>query len=209
MVGVVADVHNYGLDSPPTLELYVPHAENAGGTMTLAIRGDAAVPGLAAAVRAEVGTVDPELAVDRVAMLGDVVAATLTGRRLTMDLLAAFAAVVLVLATLGVYGVLAYGVAQRGREIAIRLALGAGRRGVLALVLGEGMTLVGAGIALGFAGALVAAHAMRGLTYGVSTFDPLALSVACGVLGAAGLVACWLPARRACRIDPVVALRHE
>ena len=137
------------------------------------------------------------------------IAESLATRRLTMTLLGAFAALALVLASVGLYGVMALSVTQRTREFGIRLALGAPRRDVFRLALGRGLLLVGIGLGLGLLGALGAGRALTSLLYDVGTLDPIAFSAAILALSGVALLACWFPARRATRVDPIVALRYE
>ena len=134
---------------------------------------------------------------------------SLATRRLTMSLLGAFAALALALASVGLYGVMALSVTQRTREFGIRLALGSPRREVFRLALGRGLLLVAVGLGLGLLGALGAGRALRSLLYDVGSLDPTALLAAIVALGFVAILACWFPARRATRVDPMVALRYE
>jgi ABC-type antimicrobial peptide transport system permease subunit len=134
---------------------------------------------------------------------------TVAERRLSMGLLAAFGVLALVLAVIGIYGVMAFSAAQRTRELGIRLALGAEPRDVLGLILRDGAKLSGLGVGLGVTGALAASRAVSSLLFGVSPTDPLTFTAVVGLLGSASLLACYIPARRATRVDPVVALRQE
>jgi ABC-type antimicrobial peptide transport system permease subunit len=137
------------------------------------------------------------------------IATSLSARRLTMTLLGAFAALALVLASVGLYGVMALSVTQRTRELGIRVALGAKRADVLRLVLGQGAALIGIGLGVGLLGALGAGRALASVLYQVGAIDGAALFVAMAVLAAIALIACWLPARRAMQVDPMIALREE
>lgn len=164
---------------------------------------------LAEVVKREVQALDSDQPVSGVTTLEKDIAGQLAPRRLTMALLGSFAALALGLASVGLYGVMALGVTQRTREIGIRLALGASRREVFALVLRQGMALVTVGLVLGLLGALGAGRALGGLLYNVHALDPAALATATGTLAAVAALACALPARRATRVDPIVALREE
>jgi putative ABC transport system permease protein len=152
---------------------------------------------------------DPRLPVANVQAMEDVVTASLGRERFLFALAAAFAVVALVLGVLGVYGVLAYGVARRTREIGLRLALGARGREVASLIAWEGGRLVLSGTILGLMGAILIGRLLRGLLFGVPPLDPVTLVAAPLALAAAALIATWMPARRAARLDPMEALRHE
>jgi ABC-type antimicrobial peptide transport system permease subunit len=164
---------------------------------------------LAAAVRREVQAIDPEQPIAQVTTMEENISNSLAARRLTMTLLGAFAGLALVLASVGLYGVMALSVTQRTRELGIRLALGAPRRNVFRLVLGQGAMLVSLGIGLGLLGALAASRALSSVLYGVGALDLSALAIAIFSLAFVALLACWLPARRATLVDPIQALRAE
>ncbi|MBA3830552.1 MAG: ABC transporter permease [Chthoniobacterales bacterium] len=181
------------------------HDEN-----NLLVRVASGDPGaLAPAVVRAVQSIDPDQPVASIAAMEKNISESLATRRLTMTLLGAFAALALVLASVGLYGVMALSVTQRTREFGIRLALGAPRRDVFRLALGRGLLLVGIGLALGLLGALGAGRALTSLLYNVGSLDPAALCTAIFALAAVALLACWFPARRATRVDPIVALRYE
>jgi putative ABC transport system permease protein len=177
--------------------------------MKVMVRADGNLGTLAAAVRREVSAIDPELPVYDVKTMEAAVDESLSGRRFALVLLGLFAAVALALAAVGVYGVMSYGVEQRTKEIGIRMALGAEQEQVLRLVVGDGMRLAGFGIVIGFGLAVALSRVLRGMLYGVSAFDPLSYIALTIVLGGVALFASWLPARRASRVDPAVALRAE
>ncbi len=212
VIGVVGDTRHDGLEEeqPPTL--YVPYAQNTNAWhrwQNLVVRPRAGSPlALAAAVKAQVFAGDPQLPVTRVRLLDEVVAGSLALRRFQLVLLSLFAALALVLGAVGIYGVVAYSVAQRTRELGLRLALGATRRQVVSLVVAHGLRLSLGGIALGLPGSLLLARLLSSTLYGVTPADvPTHLGIAL-LLGAVALAASYLPARRAARIEPMVALRQ-
>jgi putative ABC transport system permease protein len=161
------------------------------------------------AVKRELQALDPDQAISSVSTMEKDVAKSLGTRRMLMSLLSTFAALALVLASVGLYGVMALTVTQRTRKLGIRLALGADRSDVFRLVLGQGMVLVGTGLAIGLLGALGAARGLASVLYGVGSCDLPALSFALLALSSVALVACWFPAQRATRVDPIIALRSE
>jgi putative ABC transport system permease protein len=160
-------------------------------------------------VKAQVASIDPNLPLSNVRTLDEIVAKSVSQQRFYVTLLGVFASVALVLAAIGIFGVLSYAVSQRTREIGIRMALGAREADVLRLVVGDGARLAGAGVAIGLALALVLSRVIRGMLYGVSAYDPLAWAGLTVVLALVALTASWLPARRAARIDPNLALHAD
>jgi predicted permease len=209
IVGVVGDVRFDAPDAPPKAELYLPHAQAPARAVQLVVRTDAAaetvVPALRAAVAAQDRTV-PLGAVDTMeARLRDVVALP----RLYATLFGVFAAAAVLLAAVGIYGVVAYGVAVRTRELGLRMALGARTGDVRRLVLRQGLAPVALGAAVGIAGALAAARALRGLLFGVGVADPVTLGAVTALLAAVAVAAIWVPARRATAVPPMTALRGE
>jgi putative ABC transport system permease protein len=215
VVGVVKDVRSEGLRDPATLEFYVPQAQfrRFGGwtlrDMTLIIRTDGDPALLAAPARRALADVDPELAAADVRTMQQVVDRSVAQPRFTMLLLSAFGAVALLLATVGVYGVISHGVAQRTREFGIRVALGAGQRDVVRLVVRQGLMLAIAGVALGVVGALAATRALRSLLFDVSATDPLTYGAIALLLLGVAVLASIVPARRATHVDPTLSLREE
>jgi putative ABC transport system permease protein len=209
IVGVVANERFHGLDQATPLAVYLPLAQAPTSGGSLLVRTPLTPASLAAAVRGVARDLDPALPLFGVEPLTETLSHTLAQRRFTMLVLGAFAAIALLLAAIGVHGVVSYTVAQRTRELGIRLALGAESRSVRSLVLGQGAWLTGAGLALGLALALIAARFMRSLLYGVAASDALTFAAVALALGAVALLACWLPAQRAAKVDPVVALRAE
>ncbi len=165
--------------------------------------------GLVGPIRREIRAIDPDQAIDDVATMEQLISSSLATRRLMMGMMTVFAGLALVLASVGIYGVMALTVTQRTRELGIRLALGAERGDVFRLVLGQGALLVAGGVGLGLGGGLVAGRALSSLLYGVGALDVPALALAVVSLSVVALLACFFPARRATRVDPMVALRYE
>jgi len=213
VVGVVGDVHHFGLDTPAEPQVYVPFTRNVWGHMILVVRAATPPAGLIATLRRTVRQIDPDIPMSLPGGTSAVgtfdVAAGLATRRLDTWLLGSFAASALILAAIGVYGLFAYSIAQRRREIGIRVALGASRGHVFRLVVGDGLRLAGLGILFGAGGALVLTRLLAGLLYGIGPSDPGTFITAATLLGLVALLACYLPARRATRVDPVVALRTD
>ena len=211
VVGVVGDTKHASLDEDDAPQMYVPHAQDAGwGGLSVAVRTRGGDPSaLTPALREEVRALDRQLPVYDVKTAGKVLADSTAYRRVTMFLMAGFAAAALLLAGVGLYGVLSYAVAQRTHEIGIRMALGAQGRDVLRLVVRQGMLLTLAGLGLGLGAALLLTRLMEGLLYGVSAADPAVYALVSLLLGAVALLACLVPARRATKVDPMVALRYE
>ncbi len=208
VIGVVADTRQLGLDTPPRTEMFFP-VRREFPKVTLLVRTAGEPMRLASSVTAQVWAIDKDQPVHDIAAMDHVVDDTISQRRFNMLLLAIFAATALVLAAVGIYGVLAYSVSRRTREIGVRLALGAQTLDVLRLVGREGVVLVLAGIGIGLAAALALTRLMASLLFGVSPTDELTFAAVPAVLAAVALAACYLPARRASRVDPTVALRYE
>ena len=211
IVGVADDVRTAALDRPPVPLVYAPYAQGAETnlTMFLVVRAERDPLALIAPLREQVRRIDPDQAVAAVSTFEARVARSVAQPRLQTTLLASFAAVALLLAAIGIYGVMAVVVVQRTKEIGIRMALGAVRRDVLALVVRQGFALAAAGLALGVIGALALTRVMRSLLFSVSATDPTVFGGIIALLAGIALVACLLPARRAARVDPMIALRHE
>ena len=205
IVGVVGDVKQFGLDSEPTLDLYSPFLYPA--SIIIHTPGDP--QSFIAAVRRAIQSVDPDLAISEVRTMDQVLGESAQSRRWTMALLASFAGLALLLSLVGIYGVVAWSVAQRTREIGVRMALGARSGQVLASVIGYGLKLSAIGMAIGVVGALALRRYLATLVFGVNTADPMVYGgVAMLMLGVA-ILACYVPARRASRMDPLVALRCD
>ena len=209
VVGVVKDVKQAGLDAAPTAQVYLPHAQYAFGSLTLVARTKVEPLSLAGEVRQKVLELDPDQPVSNIASLDHVLSGSIASRRFNAILLGALAGLGLLLASVGIYGVLSYGVAQRTREFGIRTALGATSRDLLSLVFRRGLTLFSAGVVAGMFAAFALTRLMSSLLYGVSPADPLTFAAIVFFLGAVAVLACFVPARRASRVDPMVALRYE
>ncbi|HEX5436744.1 MAG TPA: ABC transporter permease [Gemmatimonadaceae bacterium] len=216
IVGVAADVRNDGVEDEPSPAVYRATEQFGGAPSSLIIRAacaraadDCDPAALTAPIRRVVASVDPDIAIGAVRTVPQLVSDYLTPWRLLMTLLGAFAAVALVIAVVGIYGVMAYTVAQRAHEIGIRMALGADRVRVLRMVLRQATGLVAAGVLFGALGALGTTRALSSLLYGVSARDPKVLTGVIVLLALVALAASWIPARRAAKVDPVVAMRAE
>jgi putative ABC transport system permease protein len=209
VVGVVADVRSVSLAKPNDVEFYRPFTQRGNPFGQIAIRTVGDPSRLVADLRFAVRAVDPELPLNQLTTLASVTDASLGQRKLQMVLLAAFAALAVLLSTMGIYSVVAYVVGQRTSEIGIRLALGAHRADVLRLMTWEGIRPVGAGLAAGLAGVIALGRMLASQLYGVTAFDPVTLMAAMTILGAVALAACIIPARRAARVDPAIALRGD
>jgi putative ABC transport system permease protein len=209
IVGVVGDMRRSGLDKEPRAEVYFYQGQLPDNGLSLALRADGDLFAVARAAQKAVWAIDPDQPIASMRPLEDLLRGTVAERRLSMGLLAAFGVLALLLATIGIYGVMAFSTAQRTRELGIRLALGAEPRDVLRLILRDGARLSAWGVGLGVAGALAASRAVASMLFGISPTDPLTFAAVVGVLGSASLLACYVPARRATRVDPVVALRQD
>lgn len=205
VVGVVGNVHQFGLDNPPTYDVYF----SGGWKQSVVIRTASDPTSLAASVVDVIHKVDPKLPVTKVLTMDNLLLDSVAPRRFSMVLVGIFASLALLLSAAGVYGVMSYAVAQRTREIGLRMALGALPRSVLGLIVARAIRLALIGIVLGIAGALALAHLLAALLYGVRPTDPATFAGVAFVLLLVALLACYLPAHRAMRVDPMVALRYE
>ncbi|MCA1635944.1 MAG: ABC transporter permease [Acidobacteria bacterium] len=209
IVGVAADVKDEDIEEEPELGVYLPYSQDPWWRMALVIRTAADPEGLAPAVRAEVLALDRDLPVYNVRTMQAVINESLSPKRLAMIMFGFFAACALLLAGVGIYAVMSYAVTQRTHEIGIRLALGAQPSDILRLVVGHGILLTLIGLALGLAGGFAMARAMTEILYGVSTTDPLTFVGISLLLAGIALLASFIPARKATKVDPMVALRYE
>ncbi|PYT72564.1 MAG: hypothetical protein DMG39_09505 [Acidobacteria bacterium] len=212
IIGVVADVREFSPTREAEPIMYFPIAQFAypdGILRDWVVRTTGDPVRIASSVPAAVWSVDKNLPVTRMRTMEEVRSISLASQRMNLLLFGLFAALALALATIGIYGVLAYSVAQRTREIGIRLALGAHRKDVLRLVISQGMRLASLGILLGLFGAFALTRLMSGMIYGVSSTDPVTFVAVAALLGVVAIAACYIPARRATRVDPMVALRYE
>jgi len=209
VVGVVANSRTGSLAETDSPQVYVSLSQTWSHHLAIFLRGHLDPSAISKQVRAQVQTVDPTLPVFGGQMLNDTVSASLSERRFSLVMVGLFALTALFLAAIGIYGVISYMVAERTREIGIRLALGATRRNILRDVLGQGLRLAAAGAAIGLVGALIVSHGMAGLLYGVKPTDPLTFAGVAVLLLLVALLASYLPARRAVRVEPLLALRQE
>jgi predicted permease len=209
VVGVVGGVKQDALDRDSRAAMYLPHLQFPTRALTVVVRGSSAPEALADSVRQQIRALDPELPMYRVTSMASRVDKSLAERRFSMLLLALFAALALGLAVIGIYGVMAYFVTQGTRELGIRMALGASPGAILLLVVGHGAIVAALGLAVGLGGALALGRFMDSLLFGVGAADPLTFTAIPAALAMVALLACYLPARRAARIDPTVSLRSE
>jgi putative ABC transport system permease protein len=209
IVGVVADVKFSSLSTPKFEEMYLPYQQSPWMAMTIVVRSNSAAQPVVSAVREKISKLDPDLPLAGILPMEKVVSASVAQSRLVTGLVGAFAGFALLLAAVGIYGVMAYSVSQRSHEMGIRMALGAAPRDIFRLVVGQGMRLVLAGIGLGFLASLGLTRLLSSLLFGTSANDPVTLAAVATILIAVALAACYIPARRATRVDPLIALRYE
>jgi predicted permease len=209
VVGVVANVKHYALDTDSRVALYTPHLQSGAGSLVVVVRTSTDPAGLTAAITREARAIDPNLPIFDVKTMEQWLSDSLARRRFAMLMLGLFAVVAMLLAAVGVYGVMSYTVAQRTREIGVRVALGAQTLDVLRLVVRQGMSLAGLGVGIGLLAAIGATRLMAGLLFGVRAADPITFVAIALILTLVALLACLLPARRATKVDPMVALRNE
>src|SRR5262249_17026094 len=212
IVGIVGDVSHFGFDKPEepaAYDVYAQTQERYKRWAAVVLRSSLPPGDVVREAKDGLWAIDADIPITQVKTMAQVMAASLDMHRFTLSVISVFAAVALLLAAIGLYGVTAYGVTQRVHEFGIRMALGARRGDIARLVLGEGGRLVAAGAVLGAAGALALTRLMSSLVVGVSVGDPLIFAGVAVLLAAVAALACWLPARRAGRVEPIVALRHE
>jgi putative ABC transport system permease protein len=209
IVGVVRDVKYGGLDDDPSSLVYIPHRQDSWGSMAMVVRTAGDPAAATNAVRQAFRAVDKDTPISNPQTLQKVLADSTARQRFGAWLLGLFAALALGLAGVGIYGVMSYSVAQRAQEIGVRMALGAAKKDVLKLVLRRGLALTLPGIALGLLAAFAFTRLMTSLLFNVSATDPLTFILIASVLTVVALLACWIPARRATKVDPMVALRCE
>src|ERR1039458_3114957 len=209
IVGVVGNVKHLGLDKREPLQVYIPHSQIGGAAMYLVIRANSNALNLAPSARLAVDAVDSDQPVYDIQTMEQRLAASTSPRRFNMFLLGIFAAIALVLAAGGTYGVMSYYVTQQTHDIGIHMAMGANQSRVLSLVMGKGLVILLSALTIGVTVALAVSHVMSGLLFGISSLDPTSIFGASALLTMVGLLACYIPARRASRVDPMVALRYE
>jgi putative ABC transport system permease protein len=210
VAGIVGDVRQIGLADPPREEVYSSYRAVSSQEMSMVVRtGEDDPERLGAAVTAAIRSVDPEQPVFGVMSMERVIENASAERRISMVLLLLFAGMALLLSAIGIYGVMAYTTTQRRHEIGIRLALGAGTRDVLRLVVGQGMRLVLVGLVAGLVGAWSLSRVLASQLFDTSAQDPVTYAAVAFLLGLVALIATWLPARRATRVDPMISLRAE
>src|SRR5499426_1470296 len=209
IVGVVGDVRPNGLDSAPRLEIYLPYAQSPASLVTWVVRTTGDPLKELGAIKERIREGNTTQTFLSIATMDQLVDRTISQRRFNLMLLGSFAALALILAAVGLYGLISYTTARRTQEIGVRMALGAQTGDVLKLVIGQGIKLALIGVLIGMGGALAVTRLMRSLLFGVSAIDPLTFVVVAASLTLVALVACWLPARRATKVDPLAAIRSE
>jgi len=209
IVGVFRNIHNGGIRNEGFPEIDVPFAQSPWPQASMAVRTTGDPGEMTKSLAAVIHTVDPDLALAQVRTMDQILSQSLVGERFTTSLYATFATIALILAAVGIYGVMAFAVAQRTHEIGLRMALGASQDHVLRLILKEGVVLAAIGLGIGLVGACFVGRAMRGLLYGVGTIDVAAFSAVAFTLFAAAVLACYMPANKAAKVDPMIALRYE
>jgi putative ABC transport system permease protein len=210
IVGISGNVKHRSLRNDDTPEMYLPQTQIPFNTMTLVLRTSVSNPAnLTSAIRGELAALDPHIPLTSVRLFDEYISRSLARPRFNALLLSIFAGTALLLTAIGIYGVMAYSVAQRTNEIGIRIALGAGKNSIFRLVVGQAMTIVAISLVLGLAGAFAATRLLNSLLFGVGAFDPVTFISIVLLVSVVAFLAAWLPARRAARVDPIVALRVE
>jgi putative ABC transport system permease protein len=208
IVGVVGDAKQSDIDIAPKPAMYLPHLQSPTPLMTMVVRTSSDPAALNAAIRNQISSVDKDVPVSNVMTMEKVVSTSIAPRSFNMVLLSIFAVVALILAIVGIYGVLSYSVTQRTHELSLRMALGAQQNDVLKLVLSQGMKLIVIGVVIGLVGAFILMRLISSLLFGVNPSDPLTFGLIAGLLSVVALIACYFPARRATKVDPIMALRQ-
>jgi putative ABC transport system permease protein len=209
VVGVVGDTKMYGLANPSRLEVYSSMQQNVENEMNLLVKSQLDPSALTSEIRGVVAGVDKDQSIYAIATMNKILSDGVSAPRLTLVLLGLFSALALILAAIGSYGVISYSVAQRTHEIGVRMTLGAQRADILRMVLGQGGRIAFAGIVIGMVAAFALTRLMSGLLFSVSAGDPATFAAVAALLVLVAIVACYIPARRAIRVDPMIALRHE
>jgi putative ABC transport system permease protein len=210
IVGVVGDVHHYGLNEEVSSEMYLPFAQKPEAEISLIVRSTSSNPlALLPSIRSEVEAIDKDQPIFGVETMEHLLSESVASERLSVTLLGLFAALAFLLACVGIYGVISYMVTQRTHEIGVRIALGASAGDILRMVVGQGMRLVGVGLILGLVASFGLTRVMGSLLFNVSATDPATFILVSILLAAVAFFASFIPARRATRVDPMVALRYE
>jgi predicted permease len=209
IVGVVGDMKSDGFDAPTAPHIYLPVRQNPGYASVVFLRSAGNPEALGESIRHEVQSIDPHIPVFNTRTMDQIISRSMAERRFALQLLGIFAGVALLLAAIGIYGVMAYSFSQRTHEIGVRIALGAQRVDIFRMAVGEGMQLVAIGLAIGLVGAAALTRSVRTMLFDVSSADPLTFGAVSATLAAVAFLACYVPARRATRVDPLVALRDE
>jgi len=208
-VGVVADVKIDSLEAETPVQAYEPYHEFSFNNITVVARSTRDAAALATAMRKEVLAIDPQQPVHTVKTMAQIVDDSLGQRYFSLLLVGLFAVVALLLASIGLYGVISYGVAQRTREFGVRLSIGASRKDIASMVLHQSSRLIGAGLLIGLVGAFLSARLFQSLLFGIGPRDPFTFVLVVMVLGTVAVAACLIPALRAAGVDPITALRDE
>jgi predicted permease len=209
VIGVVAQIRHESLDTAARAEVFFPFHQMPFGSMTYVVRGSGDATSLIDSVKRQIWSVDAMQSVYDTGSVERLVQASLVRQRFSMTMLSAFAVVALILCASGIYGIISFTTAQRTREIGLRMALGADGPTIRRMVLREGSTVIAFGLVVGVVGAIAGSHFLQNLLFEVRPSDPLTIAVVCVLLGAVGVAACYVPARRATRVDPLVALRVD
>lgn len=209
VVGIVGDIKNQGLETEPYAQMYAPYTQYPQQSLALVVRTASDPVGFASTIRSQVWEIDRDLPLYKIRTMEQILSASIARPRFNMFLIVIFAAVALVLASVGIYGVISYSVTQRTHEIGVRMALGAQRGDVLRLIVGQGMALALAGVSVGLLASFALTRVMSSLLYGVSATDPITFAAISILLTGVALLACFIPAHRATKVDPMIALRYE